>query len=326
VYSPAGVRAFKAMLTEERPDLVHLHNPFPLISPWVIRVAKHSGIPVVQTVHNYRHSCIAGTYFRDGGVCTLCEGRRVPVPGVVHGCYRDSRLQSVAMAAGAALHRGTWQHVDRFFALTPFMKERLVVSGLPADRIVLRPTSAADPGPTGPPGLDVLFVGRLDEAKGVGLLLDAWARRTVGSGALRIAGTGPLSGRVTDVARGRSDVVALGRLTPAQVSREMVAARAIVVPSLWFEGLPRVVTEAFAHARPIVTTDVGAVATVVDATTGWTHPPTADALAVTLDEVARARDVDAKSAAARAAYERHYTAERSLATLLDTYESLIVAR
>jgi glycosyltransferase involved in cell wall biosynthesis len=323
VYSLSGVKELKRLLENDRPNVVHLHNVFPLISPWVIRTAHAAGIPVVQTVHNYRHSCIAGTFFRDGGVCTLCEGRRIPSPGVVHACYRGSRAQSVAMATGAAVHRPTWRTVDRFFALTPFMKERLIAAGLPGERIVLRPTAAPDPGPPTPPGDDLLFVGRLDETKGVDLLLDAWELRQTTGATLRIAGSGPLLDRVTEAAARRHDIVVLGPLPASAVSHEMRAAAAVMVPSLLFEGLPRVVVEAFAHGRPVVTSTVGAVATVVDDSVGWRHAPDAHALAQTLDRVTGDPvEVATRGAAARANYQAEYTPERSLETMLETYRLL----
>jgi len=168
VYSPSGVRRFRRLLEETRPDVVHLHNVYPLISPYVVRVAARAGIPVVQTVHNYRHGCVNGLHLRDGHPCTDCLGTRLGLPAIRHACYRDSRLQTVPMTIGQVLHRPTWNdEVARYLALTPFMADLLVRTGVPRERITLRPSWAPDPGEPPAPGTDVLYVGRLDEPKGV---------------------------------------------------------------------------------------------------------------------------------------------------------------
>ena len=159
LYSPKGVRRFKALLREEHPDLIHLHNVFPLISPAVIRAAKTVGVPIVQTIHNYRHTCVNGLHFRDGHLCDDCIGHRVAYPAVLHGCYRGSRPQSVAMALGQAAHRGTWGMVDKLIALTPLMARRLLAAGFEEKRITVRPSWTADPGEPATPGADFLYLG-----------------------------------------------------------------------------------------------------------------------------------------------------------------------
>ena len=210
IYSPSGVRRFERLLVSTRPDVVHLHQVQPLISPWVVRVAGKHGVPVVQTVHNYRHGCANGLHLRDGRVCTDCVGTRLGLPAVQHGCYRDSRLQTLPVSIGMVAHRRTWQEgVARYLALTPFMRDMLISYGLPADRITVRPTWVPDPGFAGEPGRDVLYVGRLDEAKGIDRLLDAWAlARRSGldpQQRLVVAGDGPLRDLVVAAAASRPD-------------------------------------------------------------------------------------------------------------------------
>ncbi|MCX6418521.1 MAG: glycosyltransferase [Actinobacteria bacterium] len=159
--SGQGVREFTELLESEKPDVVHIHNVYPLISPWVIRTAHKAGIPIVMTVHNFRLDCVAGTYLRDGKVCTDCTSTSFAMPAITHGCYRGSSIQSVPMVMSRSIHRSTWQLVDRFIALTGFHQEFLVRMGIAPDRIVVRPTSVTDPGAGTAPGKDVLFVGRL---------------------------------------------------------------------------------------------------------------------------------------------------------------------
>jgi glycosyltransferase involved in cell wall biosynthesis len=317
IYSPSGVRRFERLLQSSRPDVVHLHQVQPLISPWVVRVARRHGVPVVQTVHAYRHGCVNGVHLRGGQVCTDCVGTRLGLPAVRHGCYRGSRIETVPVTIGLNLHRRTWNEgVARFLALTPFMRDMLVSYGLPADRITVRPTWVPDPGEPPPPGPNVLYVGRLDEAKGVDRLLDAWA--SAGSGRrLVVAGDGPLGDRV----RADPRVVALGQVSPEQVGRAMDEAAYVVVPSRFFEGYPLVVAEAFARGRPVLTVSGGSVGTIVDDATGWVVEPTVPALAEALATIT-SEDVAARSKAARARYLAESTPERGLASLLAAYDDV----
>jgi glycosyltransferase involved in cell wall biosynthesis len=315
VRSGEDARAIAALIREHRPDVLHLHNPYPLVSPWVVRVAHGAGVPVVQTVHNYRHACVAGSLFRDGHVCTDCLGTRTRWPGVVHGCYRGSRAQSLALTTAEVLHRGTWATVARYLVLTAFAAEKMVEAGLPRDRLVVRPNSARDPGPPSAPGAGVLYVGRLDEEKGVPLLVEAWRLVPPGSH-LTVIGEGRYRAAVERLAAERDDVTFLGPRGAAEVAAAIDAAAAVVVPSVCYEGFPRVVAEAFAHGRPIVATAVGPLPSLVTDDVGWTAPPAPEGLAAVLAGVGPDA---ARGAAARARYLAAYTPERTMRQLLDVY-------
>jgi glycosyltransferase involved in cell wall biosynthesis len=314
VRSGEDARAVAALVREHRPDVLHLHNPYPLVSPWVVRVANDAGVPVVQTVHNYRHACVAGSLFRDGHVCEDCLGTRTRWPGVVHGCYRGSRAQSLALTVAENVHRGTWASVARYLVLTSFAAEKMAEAGLPRDRLVVRPNSARDPGEPTPPGTGVLYAGRLDEEKGVPLLVTAWRLVPPGSH-LTVIGEGRFRGEVERLAAERADVTFLGPRSAAEVAAAIDGAAAVVVPSVCYEGFPRVVAEAFAHGRPVVATAVGPLPALVGAA-GWTAPPSPEGLAAVLAAV---RPDAARGAAARARYLAAYTPERTLRQLLDVY-------
>src|SRR4051794_2764523 len=166
VYNGASQRALATLLTTERPDLVHLHNPYPLLSPWVVRTAHKHHTPVIQTVHNYRQVCAPGVYFRDGHVCHDCRGRRFGVPAVRHACYRGSRAQSAVMATTLAVHRGTWHSVDRYLALTDGIAAHLRDYGVPEERITVKPNAVPDPGdPPRDQGDGFLYAARLSPEK-----------------------------------------------------------------------------------------------------------------------------------------------------------------
>ena len=196
---PAGllalrVRRFSRLLRDSRPDVVHLHNVYPLISPYVVRVAGRQGVPVVQTVHNYRHGCVNGLHLRDGRPCTDCLGTRLGLPAVQHGCYRGSRAQTVPMAIGQVVHRAPGATASR--ATSPSRPSCATSSSPPgstptASRV--RPTWVSDPGVAGRRVETCSIVGRLDEPKGIDRLLDAWARGGPSGRRLVVAGDGPLA-------------------------------------------------------------------------------------------------------------------------------------
>lgn len=326
IYARRAQRELAALLTRERPDVLHLHNPYPLLSPWVVRTAHKHRVPVVQTVHNFRQVCVSGVYFRDGRECHDCLGRAFGFPAVQHACYRGSRAQSVIMATALAVHRGTWRSLDQFLALTPAIAAHLKTYGIRDEQITVKPNSVPDPGTHDQRGDGFLFVGRLSTEKGLGLLLDAWRRHPEGSlGELRIAGDGPLRDEVEAAAASRGDVTYVGRLSPAERDEAMKAAAAVVVPSTWDEVCPMVVVEALALARPVLVTAKGGLPYLIDADgpepTGWAVAPTVDALATGL---AGARETAASLApVARRRYEQTFTPSTVTDQLLAVYDTAI---
>jgi glycosyltransferase involved in cell wall biosynthesis len=320
LWNPYAARELAEVIRTHRPDVLHLHNPYPLLSPWLVRTAHRRGVPVVHTVHNYRQICASGIYFRDGHLCHDCRGRFVGMPAVKHRCYRGSRAQSADMAVALAAHRRTWRSVDRFVALTDAIAEHLSGYGIPADRIVVRPNGLPDPGPPPVPGEGFLFLGRLSPEKGLRLLLDAWTRHPDGAlGTLRIAGDGQQRPLAEQAAAARADVAYLGPLDPAGVRKAIAESAAVVATPVWHDVLPTVVIEALAAGRPVLGTALGGVPYLVgDA--GWVVDPETDALAAALP-TARAEAVQ-RSAVARSRYERTFHPDVVTRQLVDLYESL----
>lgn len=321
IHNRWAVRDLAALIERERPDILHLHNPYPLLSPAVMRAANKRSVPVVQTVHNYRQVCAPGTFFRDGRICTDCRGRAFGWPAVRHACYRGSRPQSLIMATSLAVHRDTWRSVPHYIALTSTIAAHLREFGVPDDRILIKPNGIPDPGP--PPteaGGGFIFVGRLTAEKGLPLLLDAWRRHPEGSlGQLRIVGDGPLNDSARQAAAGRSDVVFVGPL-PAEETRQAIRSAAVLVaPSLWPDVLPTVIIEALANGRPALGTDLGGIPFVIgDA--GWIVEPTTDALAEGLAKAAG--EASHLSDIARRRYEADFTPEVNVNRLIDLYTRL----
>ncbi|MGK5737808.1 glycosyltransferase [Micromonospora sp. URMC 103] len=266
IWAPRAQHDLSRLITEHRPDVLHLHNPYPLLSPWVVRTAHRHGVPVVQTVHNYRQVCSSGIYFRDGVICQDCRGRTLGVPAIKHRCYRDSAAQSALMATTLAVHRGTWRSVDRYVALTTAIADHLRDYGIPDERIVVKPNAVPDPGRPAPLGDGFLYMARLSPEKGVDLLLDAWRRHPVGAlGTLRVAGDGELRPLVEAAAAERPDVVYLGQLDRAGVRSAVEASAVVIAASMWHDVLPTVIIEALASGRPVLGTALGGIPYLVGA-------------------------------------------------------------
>lgn len=317
----AAQRALSALIKAEKPDLIHLHNPYPLISPSIIRTAHAHGVPVVHTVHNYRQVCAPGLYFRDGRICTECKGRAFPLPAVTHSCYRGSKAQSAVMAATLAYHRGTWRGVEHFIALTDRIAEHLREFGIPAERITVKPNGIPDTGAATAPGEGFLYAARLTPEKGLELVLDAWSRHPDGAlGPLRIVGDGPLRPTAERAAAERADVAYLGPVDNAAVRAEIARAACVIAASTWHDVLPTIVLEALAGGRPVLVTDRGGLPYLAgDA--GWVVPPDADALA---DGLRRAHEGAAALApAARARYETQFAPGVLTERLIGVYRSVL---
>ncbi|GLY04960.1 MULTISPECIES: glycosyltransferase family 4 protein [Actinoplanes] len=317
-------KELSSLLEREKPDVLHLHNPYPLLSPWVIRTAHQHRVPVIQTVHNYRQVCSSGLYFRDGHNCQDCRGRLIGLPAIKHRCYRGSAAQSAIMATTLALHRPTWHSVDRYIALTDKIAAHLTDYGIAGERIVIKPNGLPDPGAPEPLGDGFLYGARLSPEKGLGLLLDAWRRHPDGSlGPLRIAGDGELRPLAEQVAAERSDVTYLGPLDRAGMTAARRASAVVIAVPTWEDVLPTVILEAMSAGRAVLGTSVGGIPYMVGAgaeASGWLAAPDPASLAEMLP---RARDGAAVAArAARERYLRNFHPDVLTKRLIEVYAEM----
>ena len=334
IWSCSAERKLTQLLHSHHPDLVHFHNTFPLISPAAYYSCHKSGIPVVQTLHNYRLLCAAALLFRQGQVCEFCLGRRLTWPGVVHRCYRRSAAQTAVVTAMLGLHRllGTWKsQVDLYIALSDFARQKFIQGGLPEEKIVVKPNFVEpDPGPGLGVGCYALFAGRLSPEKGVATLLEAW--RSLKHVPLQIAGDGPLLPQACRFAASsarRGNVHVVGYCNRPELFRLMKAARYLVFASQWYEGFPMVIAEAFACGRPVIAARLGATAEIVEhGRTGllaqpgdaedladkagwlWSHPETCEQM----------------GREARAEFEAKYCAQRNYPLLWEIYATALRMR
>ena len=271
IWNDESYRELARIIRERRPDVMHAHNTFPLISPAAYKAARDGGIPVVQTLHNFRLLCANGLLFRNGRVCEDCIGRTIPWPAVLHRCYRGSAAASAVVATMLAYHRarGTWHRdVDLFVAPTDFARSKLIEGGLPAARIVVKPNfvewGAESQSTDEEVARDyVLYVGRLSAEKGIRTLLAAWDG-SEGLLPLRIVGDGPLRDDVARAAATNPVIQWLGYRPAPEIRQLLRGARALVFPSECYEVFPLVVLEAYSTGAPVIGSSIGALESIVD--------------------------------------------------------------
>ena len=323
MYSPTGVRRFQRLLRYERPDVVHIHNVFPLISPAVIGAAKAACVPIVQRVHNYSRTCVNGLHFRDGHSCDDCVGLRIAYPAIMHGCFRESRPQSAAKVLSETMLRKTWRMMDKFLVFTPFAARRLLSAGIEQRQIAILPAWTADPGESTKPGEDFLFLGRLEGYKGVNLLLDAWRSRSRrDSRRLRIVGTGPLEDQIRSMVLKEDDVDYLGQLDRSDVAHEIRRCGVMVVPSLVYEGFPLSVVEALAHGRSVMVNSSTSFASALSDEFAWCIQPNIDSWRNSIDAIKR-EDVEARGMTARKYYIENCSPSAAIKSLVEIYEDVL---
>ncbi|AYC37063.1 glycosyltransferase family 4 protein [Streptomyces griseorubiginosus] len=332
-WNAAVRRELADRLRTERPDVVHVHNVFPLLSPAVLAACADAGVPAVATLHNYTQVCPPGTLQRDGRPCTECVGS-TPLPAVRHGCYRGSRLATVPLAVSLSANRKRWwSGVERFLCISGAQRDVLVNAGMPAERLAVKHNFVPDPDARRTDtGEHVLYLGRLAEAKGVRLLMAAWDEIAAGGGVgvpLVIAGTGPLEAEVSAWAAGRDDVRWVGLLDTAECQKAIARSVAVVAPSTWLEAFGLVVVEAMAAGVPVVAAGHGAfVELVEDGVTGLLHRPGESAsLASGIRRIAAEPDRNrAMGEAARRRYEQGFSPAVGLDRLVEEYRTAIAGR
>lgn len=326
LWSPRSTDELSQLIERFAPDIMHVHNTFPLISPAAYWSADAAGIPVVQTLHNFRLLCPQAMFLREGKVCEDCAGT-LPWRGVVRGCYRDSIPQSLVLTAMLTLHRtlGTYRSkVARYIALSEFGRDKFIAGGLPAGRIVVKPNFVDFEPPVETHREGFLYVGRLSPEKGVTLLADALSAQadTATAMQLRVAGTGPEAGCLDGI----PGVAMLGGLDGGQVRVEMGRALALLMPSVWYEGFPRTLVEAYGCGLPVIASRLGSLPELVEeGVTGllFESGNVADLATKMHWALAHPAEMAEMGRRARRRYEERYTAERNYGHLMQIYESVL---
>lgn len=332
IWNGQSFHDMKAVLREYQPEVVHVHNTFPLLSAAVLHACRDAGVPIVATLHNYGLACANRAFFRDGAVCHDCvHGSRLNA--VRHGCYRDSQAATLPVAISMAAHGRAWRSlVSAYILISASQRDLLRGVGLPEDRVFVRYNliPRRDRRQTAAPEPMVVYAGRLDEIKGVRLLMASWDRYREEAGEpglrLAIAGSGILDDEVTAWASTRPSVVLKGTLSSAECAGLISRARAVLLPSAWEETFGLVAIEAMAASVPPVAAGHGSFPELIT-------PGVDGALFVPGDPAALGRaiaDVErnpeqyaAYGEQARKTYEQRFDPERNLDELLEIYRFAI---
>jgi glycosyltransferase involved in cell wall biosynthesis len=326
IWSTSTRTEFRALLGREKPSIVHVHNTFVRISPSIFSACQDVGIPVVHTLHNYRLMCPTGLFYRDGHVCEECAEKSL-WSGIGHGCYHDSGPATAVVAGMIAIHRmlGTWSRPGHFYiALSQFARQKFVDSGLPDERIFVKPNFVhPDPGLPSDKQPYAVFAGRLSPEKRVDNLLQAWERSKSRFPVL-ILGDGPERPGLEENARQKrlSGIDFRGHVSREQVIEIIRGARFLIFPSELYENFPVAIVEAFACGTPVICSRMGAMREIVsDGSTGLQFTPgQVEDLAEKMDWAWAHRDqMSEMGRQARREYETKYTAETNYKLLMDIY-------
>ena len=308
-----------------KPDVIHVHNTLPLISPSIYWAAARAHIPVVQTLHNFRLHCPQAMYLRNGKLCEDCSGK-IPWRSVLHNCYRESKPQTAVLASMLTFHRviGTWQNkVTRYIALNEFCRQKFIAGGLNAEKIVIKPNFVEAQKVTNDLREGFLFVGRLSAEKGVATLIEA--SKQLSHAKIDVVGTGSEAALLEIV----TGINALGSLPSEAVYEKMRQSQALILPSVWYENFPRTLVEAFACGLPVIASRIGALAELVeDGVTGLLFEPgNADDLANKMRWAQQNPDkLQEMGYRARHVYEEKYTPEKNYHQLMTIYNNAIDAK
>ena len=310
-------------------DLVHVQNFFPLISPSIYYAARNQGVPVIQTLRNYRLLCPNALFFRNGQVCEDCIGKFIPYPGVLNNCYRGDRAASSISAAMISVHRmfKTWEkEVNCYIALSNFARNKFIEGGIPANKIIVKPNFVyPDPGVSDGNGNYAIYVGRLSVEKGLDTLLDAWKVLKF-SFPLKIVGDGPLAPLVVEATKTNQNIEWLGRKTISEVHELMGNSSFLIFPSKWYETFGRVAVEAFSKGTPVIASNIGAIAELINhGKNGLLFSPgNAEDLSNQIDWcLSNQSKLFEMRKEARNEFITKYTAEANYEILLDVYSQVI---
>lgn len=315
------------LIAAEKPDIVHFHNTFPLISIAGYQAAHQANVPVIQTLHNFRLLCPSSNFLRKGKVCQLCASRRFAWPAIVNACYQKNALATAVVAIDNFWNRNRkLDLVDRFIVLTNHSKQVFQQYGFPAEKLVIKPNFVrTEIGPQIETEDYVIFVGRLSEEKGVKVMLEAW-QQLQNPVPLVIVGTGPLSDLVQQASRQSPNIQSYGQLPFEQTLDKIKRARFLLMPSVCFETFGRSTIEAFAMGIPVVASNIGATAEIVtDGKTGLLFKPgdSKDCAAKVERLYADANLCNRMGTEAQQEFFDRYSPETNYRMLIDIYEGAL---
>lgn len=261
IFNPRTYKEIKWLIKKENIEVVHVHNILNLISPSVYYAARAMKVPVVQTMHNFRLLCPGATFYRDGHICEDCVEHGLKC-AVKHGCYRDSKAQTLVCVISTMFHRftGIYGKIN-YICLTEFNKNKLLqLKQIKENQVFVKPNFTYEPDDKNEQGEFYLFIGRIEDIKGVPIVLDAF--RKMSTKYLKIAGTGTKLEKYKK--EKNSNIEFLGYLQRNEIQQLLRKTKAVVVASQWYETFGMIVVEAFASGVPVIAGDIGNVGALVD--------------------------------------------------------------
>lgn len=323
LWNRRAVEEIGALVQKCRPEVVHFHNLFPALSPASLRFPGMGKPVVIMTLHNYRLLCLPGTFVRNGRICEDCLGT-IPWHGIMYRCYQGSTLASTTLASSLTVHRAirSFERVDRFLAISAFVKQKYLEAGFADERISVKPHFAWPTQRRAGPGDYFLYLGRLSEEKGVGTLIRAWPKN---GATLIVAGTGPEKERLMTMST--SGVKFLGLVGEQEATRLVRGARCVVAPSIGQEGAGRVILEAYAAGVPVIASDIGGMSEAVDQRVSGLLFPAGDEAALR-SAIEHLLDPDESMRMGEGAFgmwSKRYRPDRALRDLEDLYISALGA-
>ncbi|QBG49275.1 glycosyltransferase family 1 protein [Verrucomicrobia bacterium S94] len=331
IWSVTSYREIKRIISEQQIEVMHVQNFFPLISPSVYFAAKKCGVPVVQSVRNYRLFCLNAFFHREGKICELCFNKTFAWPGIKYACYRDSKLASFVVASMQFTHhhilRSFSKKVDYFIALSAFVKTKLLEAGIPQERIIVKPNFVnPDPGRGDADKKRFVFVGRLSPEKGVNTLLEAWetlsAQGQLQGYELVIIGDGP-DRQALEMKVDLKSIKFMGRLDAEETLNIIGESKCLIFPSEWYETFGRVAIEAYGKGVPVIASRIGAIEELIqDGKTGLLFEAgnvqsLGEKLVFALENP---REMEAMGRAARLLFEAKYSAGANYHQLVGIYK------
>ena len=323
IWSKYSTQDIKKINDKFSPDICHIHNTFPLISPSIYWELDKKNIPIVQTLHNFRLACPQAMFLRDGKICESCLGK-IPLQGIVHGCYRDSIAQTAVLSSMLVTHRilGTWKNkVTYYIALNEFCKEKFISAGIPPEKIKIKPNFVIKTNQEQHAREDYfLYIGRLSKEKGISTLLEAF--KNLPNKKLLVAGDGPEK----SILMGHDNINCIGHVGKEQIIELLLKAKAIIIPSIWYENFPKIVVEAMAYGAPIIASNIGSLATIIeDNFNGLLFDPNnAESLTKKISFIEENENARLKIGKnALDTYEKLYSKQKNYSMLIDIYSDSI---
>ena len=264
IFNLKTYKEIKQIIRKESIDIVHIHNTLSLISPSVYYAAKTCTVPIVQTIHNFRLLCPGATFYRDGQICED-RVRQGLYCAVKHGCYRNSKFQTLACVISTAIHRmtGIYGKIN-YICLTEFTRKKLLTQKqIKPERISVKPNVVYDFGGHGKPTDYFVFVGRLEKIKGIELLVNTFKKMP--NIKLKIIGTGSLNDEIKQKIKSEqiNNIELLGFMNRDEVNRVVCGAKALIMCSQWYETFGMVIVEAYSNGVPVIVGNIGNIQELV---------------------------------------------------------------